>query len=91
VNPEDAAAGADTEYGRTQFLTPLETAPFYAFKTYPTMFDNMGGLKINENAQVVDVWGEVIPRLYAAPMAAGGLNRATGHRYNQNHSQNGWF
>jgi fumarate reductase flavoprotein subunit len=37
------------------------------------MFDNMGGLKINENAQVVDVWGKVIPRLYAAPMAAGGV------------------
>jgi succinate dehydrogenase/fumarate reductase flavoprotein subunit len=70
---EDAAAGVDTEYGRALFLTPLETAPFYAFQTFPTMFDTMGGLKINENAQVVDVWGNVIPRLYAAPMAAGGV------------------
>jgi urocanate reductase len=70
---EDAAAGVDSEYGRALFLAPLETAPFYAFKTFPTMFDTMGGLKINENAQVVDVWGDVIPRLYAAPMTAGGV------------------
>ena len=54
-------------------MAPLETAPFYAFKTFPTMFDNMGGLKTNENAQVLDVWGNVIPRLYAAGNVAGGV------------------
>ncbi len=70
---EDVAAGADSEFNRALLLAPIEAAPFYAFKTYPTMFDTMGGLKINENAQVVDVWGAVIPRLYAAGNVAGGV------------------
>jgi len=70
---EDAKAGADRDFGRTLLLSPIETAPFYAFKTFPTMFDNMGGLKINENAQVIDVWGNVISRLYAVGNVAGGV------------------
>lgn len=70
---EDVAAGADTEYNRTLLLAPIATGPFYAFKTFPTMFDTMGGLKINESAQVIDVWGNVISRLYAVPTAAGGV------------------
>ncbi len=70
---EDAKAGKDTDFNRTLFLNPIETAPFYAFKTFPTMFDTMGGLKINENAQVIHLSGNVIPRLYAVPMAAGGV------------------
>ena len=69
----DVAAGADSEYGRTGGLGPVTTAPFYAFATYSTMFDNSGGLKINTKAQVVDVWGNPIPRLYAAGQVAGGL------------------
>ena len=70
---EDAKAGKDTDFNRALFLNPIETAPFYAFKTFPTMFDTMGGLKINENAQVIHLSGNVIPRLYAVPMAAGGV------------------
>lgn len=70
---EDCKAGSDTNFGRAMLLSPIETAPFYAFKTFPTMFDTMGGLKINENAQVVDVWGNVISRLYAAGNVAGGV------------------
>lgn len=70
---EDAVAGADRDFGRTLLLAPIETGPFYAFKTFPTMFDTMGGLKINENAQVIDVWGNVISRLYAAGNVAGGV------------------
>jgi len=37
------------------------------------MFDNMGGLKINENGQVIDVKDSVISRLYAAGNVAGGV------------------
>ncbi|MEM5774296.1 MAG: FAD-binding protein, partial [Anaerolineaceae bacterium] len=70
---EDAAAGTDTDFGRAMLLAPISTGPFYAFKTFPTMFDTMGGLKINEAAQVVDVWGDVIPRLYAVGNTAGGV------------------
>jgi fumarate reductase flavoprotein subunit len=69
----DVTAGADSEYGRTGGLGPIATAPFYAFATYSTMFDNSGGLKINTKAQVVDVWGNVISRLYAAGQIAGSV------------------
>lgn len=70
---EDVAAGADSEYGRVAALGAIATAPFYAFATHSTMFDNSGGLKINTKAQVVDVWGNAIPRLYAAGQTAGGV------------------
>jgi urocanate reductase len=70
---EDVEAGADSDYGRTGGLGTIDTAPFYAFKTFPAMFDNMGGLKINENAQVIDVKDAVISRLYAAGNVAGGV------------------
>lgn len=70
---EDVAAGTDTLFGRVGGLGPIATGPFYAFKTYSTSFDNSGGLKINANAQVVDVWGNPIPRLYAAGQVSGGL------------------
>ena len=70
---EDVAAGTDTLFGRTGGLGPVATGPFYAFATYPTSFDNSGGLKINAKAQVVDVWGNTIARLYAAGQVSGGL------------------
>jgi fumarate reductase flavoprotein subunit len=38
----------------------------YAVKVYPTCYDNSGGLVTNQNAQVLDTGGNVIPHLYAA-------------------------
>lgn len=70
---EDVEAGADSAYNRTGGLDTIDTGPFYAFKTFSTMFDTMGGLKINENAQVIDVKDAVISRLYAAGNVAGGV------------------
>jgi len=69
----DVEAGEDSLFGRTGNLAPIETAPFYAFEVFPTMFDNSGGLKIDTEARVVNVWGEVIPRLYAAGNMAAGV------------------
>ncbi len=69
----DVKAGTDTDFGRKAALGPLETPPFYAFETFSTMFDTSGGLKIDAKAQVVDVWGNVIPRLYAAGSTSGGV------------------
>jgi succinate dehydrogenase/fumarate reductase flavoprotein subunit len=37
------------------------------------MFDNSGGLKINTEARVLNVWGEEIPRLFAAGNMAAGV------------------
>ena len=52
-------------------LRPLDTAPFYAIQVYPGALGTCGGLQINNKAQVLNVWGEVIPGLYAVGNASG--------------------
>ena len=46
-------------------IAPLKEGPFYCSEIYPGMLQTAGGIEINANAQVVNVRGEVIPRLYA--------------------------
>ena len=46
-------------------MAPLKEGPFYCSEIYPGMLQTAGGIEINANAQVVNVRGEVIPRLYA--------------------------
>lgn len=70
---EDAKAGTDTVFGKTVFLSALETAPFYAAQITSMNLGSCGGLKINTQCQVLDVNGNVIPHLYAGGMAAGGF------------------
>jgi fumarate reductase flavoprotein subunit len=48
--------------------------------------DSYGGLRINGKAQVIDIWGAVIPGLYAGGDVSGGgqmhgLGRAIVHGY----------
>ena len=40
----------------------------------PTVHHTMGGIRINENTQVIDKEGNVIPGLYAAGEATGGIH-----------------
>jgi flavocytochrome c len=68
----NAEKGVDPEFGRTLALAPLKTPPFYAFERIVGMHSTMGGLKINTAAQVIDVNGAVIRRLYAAGETTGG-------------------
>ena len=69
----EVEVGLDSRFDRTVNLKPIATAPFYAVKLFSTMFDTKGGVKINHAAQVVNVWGEAIPRLYAAGQVSGGV------------------
>lgn len=46
-------------------LAPLTDGPFYCVPVYPGMLQTAGGIEINGSAQVKDVRGEVISRLYA--------------------------
>ena len=78
----DIAAGEDTLFGRpienvknTAYLAqdndnassaPLATPPFYAVAQYPTLLNTQGGPRRNVEAQVLDVFGEPIPRLYSS-------------------------
>jgi len=66
---EFAADGEDPEFGKeSDFVTPLETPPYYAlfFGVEATAFFTNGGLRINSDSQVLDVHGQAIPGLYAA-------------------------
>lgn len=69
---EDVAAGTDSLFGKTVNLQAIEQGPFYAAKITEWNLGSHGGVRINTSAQVIDVNGEAIPRLYAGGMAAGG-------------------
>ena len=55
----------------------MTEGPWYACKKVPTVHHTMGGIKINVNAQVIDVNGKVIPGLYAAGEVTGGIHAPT--------------
>lgn len=62
----------------------IEEGPFYASLRTPTVHYTMGGIAINENAQVVDKDGNAIKNLYAAGETATGIhgnNRLGGNAY----------
>lgn len=63
--------GKDTQFDRVDGLKPI-TGPFYAYKNVSFNLGSLGGVKINTNAQAIGVNGEVIPRLYAGGLNAGG-------------------
>lgn len=57
---------ADAEFGRPgDTLISLEKGPFYAMKTYPATYNTQGGPRRNGKCQVLDAFGQPIPRLYS--------------------------
>ncbi len=64
----------DPEFGRVNFANPLDTAPFYAIKVTAGIHHTMGGVKINENTEVISTEGTVIPGLFAAGEITGGVH-----------------
>lgn len=65
--------GYDLDQGRDTGLFPIATAPFYAANMLtPNVMGTAGGLKVTPKCEVVDVNGEIIPRLYCGGMNAGG-------------------
>jgi urocanate reductase len=54
----------------------LEKGPFYAISQWPSIHYTMGGLRIDEQARVLDIWGKPIPGLYAAGEICGGIHGA---------------
>jgi succinate dehydrogenase/fumarate reductase flavoprotein subunit len=58
--------GADEEFGRdSRRLTPLDTPPFYALECVVNTINTQGGPRRNAKSQVLDPYGEPIPKLYA--------------------------
>lgn len=61
--------GVDSEYGRTD-ITALGEGPYYAIKCCQFHQTTVGGIAVNEKAQVEAAIGGIIPRLYASSTAA---------------------
>lgn len=67
-------SGVDADFGKPTPTHKIETPPFYAAWATPTLHDVMSGLRINTNAQVLDIKGQIIPGLYAAGESASGIS-----------------
>jgi len=66
--------GEDLDFARRNMAGKIEEPPFYAIKVTPGVHHCMGGLRINTQTQVIDVWDQVIPGLYAAGEVTGGIH-----------------
>jgi len=55
-----------------RYLMPLRTPPYYAIKCGVDYLDTIGGIRINEQMEVLDKQGKPIPGLYAAGIDTGG-------------------
>lgn len=77
---EDVMNGTDRAFGRTTLAntfgkpTPLTTAPYYIFPCTTAILATYCGLRVNSAAQVLNVFGDPIPRLYAAGEVTGGFH-----------------
>ncbi len=57
----------DPIFGRDpSTLKPIRKAPYYAMELVPSFTNTQGGPERNENGEVLDVYGNVIPHLYSA-------------------------
>jgi urocanate reductase len=66
----------DPEFNKpiTDAMIPIDVGPFYAIAQWPAVHHTMGGLRIDKDARVIDIWGKPIPRLYAAGEVTGGIH-----------------
>ena len=73
---EFAANGRDEDFNHRGKIASVTDGPFYLQKVTPAIHHTMGGLRINENTQVINSQGEVIEGLYAAGEVTGGIHGA---------------
>lgn len=70
-------AGEDPDFGKVidkGVMLKVDEGPYYAIPQWPSVHHTMGGLVINDRTEVKDIWGDVIPGLYAAGEVAGGVH-----------------
>ena len=79
-NEDARTTGVDRDFGRRHLvdisgkIRPIEKAPFYIFPATAVLISTYCGLKINGKAEVEDVFGDVIPGLYAAGEVTGSFH-----------------
>ncbi len=72
------AQGSDDDFGRPAgSMIPVSEPPFYGAPVWPVVSNTQGGPVHDEKQRIIDVYGNPIPRLYAA----GELGSAYGHLY----------
>lgn len=64
------------EFGRDIWENKIDKGPFYATLRFPALHHTMGGVKINENAEVIGKDGKAVPGLFAAGEVTGGIHGA---------------
>jgi flavocytochrome c len=71
--------GDRDEFGKPldQGAKSINKPPFYAIRLWPKVHYTPGGVGINSNAQVLDLSGRAIPRLFAAGEVCGGIHGAS--------------
>ena len=69
-------SGVDLDFKKVMAATMVKMSegPYYALSQYPSVHHTMGGLVIDETTKVYDIFGQVIPGLYAAGEVTGGLH-----------------
>jgi hypothetical protein len=59
--------GKDPDFNRDpKTLEPITDPPYYSIKLVPTFINTQGGPRRNKRAQIINPYGETIPRLYSA-------------------------
>jgi fumarate reductase flavoprotein subunit len=70
--------GYDESFAKERrYLLPLRSAPYYAIRGLSAILDTIGGIKINERMEVLDIQNEPIPGLYAAGVVTSGWESET--------------
>lgn len=69
-------AGKDDQFGKViaNSMKKVEKGPYYCVPQFPSVHHTMGGLVIDQKTQVYDIYGQVIPGLYAAGEVTGGVH-----------------
>jgi flavocytochrome c len=75
---QSVSEGQDREFGKRipANAEPLVHPPYFGMRLRPKIHHTMGGVGINEGAQVLDLAGAPIPGLFAAGEVTGGVHGA---------------
>ena len=71
-------AGEDKAFGKPfqKDCKPIVSPPFYGMNLWPKAHHTMGGIQLNTEAQVIDLYQKPIPGFYAAGEISGGVHGA---------------
>jgi fumarate reductase flavoprotein subunit len=71
-------SGHDEVFAKDRrYLSPLQKAPYYAIKCYSTCGETLGGIKVTERMEMVDIEGNPILGAYVSGVLADGWEMQT--------------